>query len=686
MPAWGRRQSYPAVVGTTVALVAVFTATALLRPLIPDPEPNPIVARRGEFMQLATKELVKWRALEDRPFAEAKRTDRLVFMVVGCAWSWTGRQIDKNILIENEVAERLNHDFIPVRVDATFRPEWEFGPIPLTAAATGSDPGWYVLIVRPDGLPVAWLSRSDSRQKIETQTFLDLLTEVQKKKVQATSSMTEGIVPQMDAEAPYLAGNVTDQDGDLDSYAKRVTDLAKTPSLLGLNGIVAWHPWEWRFIMSKGSAGEAQAGLSTLLSTSKVDWLYGGLFRVATEPKAAGVKFDKLAIENADMANVFACLWSQTKNPIILNFARKTFDSVLRNFWKDGEVFSFEYSEDFDQGRNPRISLKPSLLRHKFPNDQRWLMEKLGLDVTSNPSMTIRVQDLTDYDADRNRYEDFFSRIKAILGIHQPMKGGADLVSNIAGISARLTETARILGDETRLHAALDLYPRVESYIAGTDGVVHTLQATPDAIAFLGDYTAMVDAQLQNFLATGNINSLESGRLILIRAKSIFGSSTDGVLGSIPPERTEPETKWVALPNVVDGSQGSLIGAYARLSQAYSLILRDTKSGLELRGNALTTMSRYAPLTKKLQFRIGALAHAMVQITNDQAVFVVGSGAEKTALRLSIGAGEKLVVPAIGNVRVDLQKRGPGIWICSHEKISGPYSERAAQDAMASLP
>src|SRR5678816_2492034 len=144
MPAWGRRQSYPAVVGTTIVLVGVFAVAAWLRPYIPEPEPNPIVVHRGQFMANASRQRIRWRSLDDNPFAEARRTDRLVVLLVGCAWNYQARAFDRNILMETEVAERLNREFVPVRVDATVKPEWESGPFPLGSSESGADPGWYL--------------------------------------------------------------------------------------------------------------------------------------------------------------------------------------------------------------------------------------------------------------------------------------------------------------------------------------------------------------------------------------------------------------------------------------------------------------------------------------------------------------------------------------------------------------
>lgn len=687
MPAWGRRQSYPAVIGATLAFVAVFTATALIRPLIPDPDPNPIVARRGEFMANASKHMIKWRALEDRPFAEAKRTDRLLFIVVGSAWNWTGREIDEYIFSESELAERLNRDFIPVRVDSTFRPEWEYGPMPLLAASTGTEPGWYVLIVRPDGSPISWLSRNAAAQKIEFQTFLDMLASAQKAKSVDSPEGVRAILSQMNTEAPYLKGARKGEGGSLDDYAGSVTTKAQSPALFEEGGLYGWHPWEWRFLLARGSLGEVQSGLTKILQSSKVDWLHGGLFRTATKPDLNGIKFDKLALENAEMASVLAMVGSKTNDPFILSVARATFDSVIADFVTDENTFSFEYSEDFEQGRTPLYSLKPSLFRRRFvQGDQDWLVKKLGMDVHTNPAMTIRVVDPQDFQADRERYEGFFRRLRDILGDHPPTKGGSDLLSNIGGLSARLTEAAKTLGDTERLRKATALFPKLLAYRVGHDGVARSLKPTPDAIAYLGDFTAMADAELQNFLVTGNIDALESGRLILARAAEIFGSEGIDILRSVPIERCPPEAVWVSLPNVVDGSQGSLVGAYARLAQAYSLIYQDTRAGEALRERARTIVSQYAPLTKKVGFRLGALAHAMTHVAADRAFFVVGGDAVNIALQLGVGAGDTLIVPAVGEVRKDLQVRGKGIWLSSQGIVTGPMTLAEAKDTLAALP
>lgn len=687
MPAWGRRQSYSIVVGTTVFTVAVFAVTALLRGAIPDPDPNPVTARRGEFMSLATKQTVHWRTLEDRPFTEARRTDKLVFLYVGCTWSWSARLIDKNVLVEPELAERLNREFIPVRIDASVRPEWEAGPFPLMAAATHADPGWYILVTRPDGTPLAWLARANSESRIDLQTLQNVLSAAERQSEIVDTGGNNPLDQQQMSESAFLNGRTRTESGDLGYYAVQVAQRAAERNAFQAQGVSTLKPWEWRFLLSAGLTPEASTGLEALVKSSFMDWLYGGVYHTVLTGRQTLPKFDKLASENAEMAAVFALWWSKAHQPLARQMAESLFDATLEHFVTPSDVFAYSWLDGGDLGREAHTSVRPKVMRSAFsPDEQKWAVQKLGLDPKTNPALVPHITDLADYDENPTRYERVFAEIRQSLGARKNNLGGRDLADNVATITARLCETARLLGDASRTEKALALATRVWDYRVGPDGVAQALKPTPDAIAYLGDYLAVCDASLQVFLCSGDASVLESGARILKRAKDIFGSGSDGSIRTIPPEREIKEVPWVAMPNVVDGSKGSLVGHYVRIGTAYSLLFRDQEFGKEIHASVTEIVARYASLTKKLPFQIGCLALGLVDATNDTALFVSGPNAKETATRLAKSMSGLMIAPLTGGLRKDLQSRGAGVWICQRDVVHGPLTESQAKAALRSPP
>ena len=132
--------------------------------------------------------------------------------------------------------------------------------------------------------------------------------------------------------------------------------------------------------MSAGRIDEARTGLRKLLQSGFVDWLHGGLFHTALGPDLRGVKFDKLTVENAEMANVLACLAAKARDPIYRQLAEATFNNVIDEFVTKDAVYSFEWADALDLGRNPSYSLRPSLMARRFtPSGHAWLRTRLGL-------------------------------------------------------------------------------------------------------------------------------------------------------------------------------------------------------------------------------------------------------------------------------------------------------------------
>lgn len=636
-------------------------------------------------MSLASKQAVRWRTLEDRPFTEARRTDKLVFLYVGCTWNWGARLVDKNILIEPELAERLNREFVPVRIDATVRPEWEPGPFPLMAAATNADPGWYVLVTRPDGTPLSWLARQDGQLRVDLQMLQNLITSAERQSEALDAGGSNTLAQQAQNESAFLLGRDPDESGDLTVYGQRVAEEATPPTPFETRGIASLRPWEWRFLLAAGMVPEATFGLEAVLQSQLVDWLYGGLYHELIRGNTYGPKFDKLAIENADMACVLAHWWAKTHQPLAKRMAQSIFDSTFDEFVSSEDVASYSWLDPKDLGREPQTSLRPRLMRKVFSaEEQQWMTRKLGLDPKTNPSMVVRVTDVGDYSSRRERYERVFAQIREALGKRVANTGGRDLADTLASTAARLCETARVLGDEPRQRRALALAARIWSYRVGPDGVAQALKPSPDAIAYLGDYLSVCDAALQMYLLEGEAKTLESGAMILKRALDIFQSGK--ALRSIPVERELKEAPWVGLPNVVDGSKGSLVGQFVRIGNAYSLLLRDQTLGKDLRTAVVSIVSQYASLTRRMPARIGCLASAMLWATEDRALFVTGPDSKSVADRLATVGGEALVAPLRPGLRKDIQSRGEGIWLCQGDVVSGPLSETSARTALRGSP
>ncbi|MBS1723482.1 MAG: DUF255 domain-containing protein [Armatimonadetes bacterium] len=686
MAAWGTRQVYPAVVGTVLVLTVVFTATAVIRPLIPQPDPNPVVNSPGAFMASAAKQRVKWRTLDDRPFLEARRADKALVLVVGCAWNWGGREFDKNVLESSEVAERLNREFVPVRIDADEDPEWLAGPFPLAAASQGVDPGWYVLVLRPDGRPLAWMVTKDWRTKFELGAFESVLTKAHRAMGEPDDKSTAVLAEQLLKERGELTGGSSDT-GDLAVYARRLQEAMSAPGVLAENGLQGLNTWEWRFLLAVGATTTAQEGVERTIEGPLPDWIDGGFFRTAVLAPSLETKFEKIAIENADAACLLAHLVAVTSDPSLRWMAERSFEAILDEFVSKGQVIAFTYRGSSALGRNGMNTFSPGVLASSFsPVEREHLARGLSLDPSTNPQMSPRVGDLGDMFSHLAEYQQEIERLRRLRKASPATIGPGDVADSTCHVVARLLESRRLLGGTKGLPEIRPLLDRVSEFRSGPDGVVRQLEGGRLGAPYLGDYLAYADACLQVYLTLGDSSWLDQGRAVLQRALQLFLSGKPSVLSALPKERLQASAQWTGLPEVTDLPRGSLTADAVRLSQMYSCLLRDRREGQALRQFALNGVAQYAPLTKAATRRIGSLAHAMAVTLADDYVVVTGPGALEASGELATIAPETLVFPAGKVVRADLEAKGAGAWIVRHGQVTGPMTVEQARSALTRSP
>lgn len=667
-----------------VVLVVMFTVTALLRPLIPPRETNAVGRSPGDFMKGASRQRVLWRTLADQPFAEAKRLDRPVVLVIGSQWNAAGRYVDKAIFSDNEVAERLNHSFVPVRIDASIEPEWSFGPVPIAIAQAKADPGWMIAVLQPDGKPLVWVAQSTYAFKLDSRTLQSLLTTAQRDMEVSGRKGNAELVDRSRAESEFLLAKIPGGGGDLTTYSSSLLDQLKESHQLSEGGVCHLYPWEWRFLLASGHGLEVQKYLGILATSNAVDWLDGGFFRIYGP---GTVRYDKVAVENADLTAALAATASRTGDQYLRQLALRSFDRILELFVHDGRAYGWTLLDAQTMGRSPRHSVRPSLVGRRFQGTEGVFVKSLlGVDPSLDSTMLPHVTDPDDYLRRSDKYEEYFSRWKKLTEDTPIEYGGEGLVDVECGLYSRLSEAARLLDEPGKLEALSGLFTSLQGFKTGPEDVMHTRSPDVNSIAYLGDYTAYAEACLQRYLAEGDLAALDQGRAVLSRAMKIFETDVPGVLGLIPAARATTDTPWIQWPNLVDGARGSVSGELVRLAQQYSCLYREQAFGQQLRQLALTQVSQCARITTQLQIRAGSLAHGMSLALGDRYAAVCGEGAVRTATSLSGLNPGVVVFPALGQVRKDLQAKGPGVYIAVLGDVQGPMSAVEAKAKLEAMP
>ena len=145
------RSTYPMVTFVLVCVSVVGALHYAFSGMIPLPPENSLADQPGEYVQQGSRQPVKWRLLTSETFAEARRLDKPIMLVLGCAWSSLARRADGLLFDAPDLAERINQQFIPVRVDLSQDPAFLSAYLPASRATVRFDTAFQIWFLDPAG-------------------------------------------------------------------------------------------------------------------------------------------------------------------------------------------------------------------------------------------------------------------------------------------------------------------------------------------------------------------------------------------------------------------------------------------------------------------------------------------------------------------------------------------------------
>ncbi len=144
--------------GVSLLMVLMAWLGMGLRKLERMQHPNALSQCTEAYLNACQYQLVNWREWRAETFSEAQKLNRLAFVEVGAYWSGRAKRIGRELFQDSGVADLLNREFIPVKVDADAAPKR--ARYLQQVAELFNLPLRYPLIVifTPDGKPVAALT------------------------------------------------------------------------------------------------------------------------------------------------------------------------------------------------------------------------------------------------------------------------------------------------------------------------------------------------------------------------------------------------------------------------------------------------------------------------------------------------------------------------------------------------
>lgn len=678
-----RRPSYQVVTGVVVVLAVLGSITTLLHPDLPPPKLHEDYSGKGGYFAQAAEQSIDWVSLSDSTFREAAALNRPLLLDVGAEWDRAGRAVDRSMFGDREVANLVSSDYIPVRVDIAEDPEWENAFFPLSRFEQGLSPTFQPYFLNPQGR-LYGLIPTYEMQSSDTAALVHALIASKKPplRTEGVEFSQQQLLDLNDIMAPHSQV--------LPNFATEIdkTEQAGDPLRGGFPSDGVIHPLAepFRFEIFAGRIDAAAKPMDSLLQGPLVDWLDGGFFE-SCDQNGGDLDFDKVASINAEMMSVVALYGALTHNPFAARVAHDTFQALtLRLTGSNGLLRTCRIADEVPSGRSRRSSFRPEDFRAVFNSgilpeaERRWAVSNLRI---GRSSYTISVPNpaviaTPEFD-------------KVLQDLRNAKRGVTPRFSatNYADVNgyacARLLECARLWGDGPALQSALALYRRLALFRKG-DQVRHDLLERGNGPK-LTDYLAVSDADLQAYLATGQVEYLTRGLNVLLSAKKLF--ELELVPGAWLMAKGSPLDlpKDYLCPELADNVVESCTAREIRLMDAYGCLLADNPAygtqAKALSAGVAAAISQFATSSSRLGIHAAGYYTACLQAFDPVWAIAVGPDAVDVASSLYRLAPTRIIAPAVGPVRPDLQTKTPGIYLIEGGRVRGPMTVAEASAALS---
>ncbi|MBX3119874.1 MAG: thioredoxin domain-containing protein [Fimbriimonadaceae bacterium] len=666
-----------------------------LEPFVPPLPTNRLQDESAPFLRQAMRSIIDWHPMSEEAFAKARREGKPIMLVIGVSSSSLGWTIENQIFTDTDVASFINRHFVCVRIDSQDSPQWLSTYLPLSRAQTGLQRGYQIWFLTPDGRYFDSAANFGTTVPAVWPALLDLL-EGQLDKYSERASTT----PQTEVTSPHQRDiellTHTPQVGlpDFQAQASAISALADIKNGgFPVFGRTTLRVGAFRYICLLDDENAFRAWMDPLLTSSIVDWMDGGFF-VALNNSNGLVRpdFEKNSLENAEMMQVLGLASALFGEGLYRRLALSTYDQFQAQWDSQGFVWASRLSDVRADGRSPSVSFPPRLLRETLKgSDLDFARDVLGLRVETNPAMTLVLRDPRAA-LESARFEPVLSKLRSARS-KEPKSTGELYLDVNATVLARMLQTARMIGDDDRLQRTLPFWMNIDRFRVADD-VVRTIGREDPPRAYLGDYLAYADAALQVFLSTGDPQAFQNGLRVLLRAKEVFVSSS-GVWNLMIQAPEQPGPVDVMTPEILDTYKESCTATAIRLCNSYSRLYRDAdlapdsdrvRTAFHLSQTAFNTMTRFAGLSEQIAFFGSGYFCASLGLMDDEHAITVGPQSVSLAKELFMRRPSRLVAPATGDVRPDLQKRKPGVYVISGDKVTGPMTvDQAVREMPARL-
>jgi uncharacterized protein YyaL (SSP411 family) len=307
---------------------------------------------------------VHWWPWGEEALAEARRTNRPILLSVGYAACHWCHVMAHESFESPEVAAVMNELFVNVKVDREERPDVD--AIYMQALTLlGEHGGWpLTMFCTPNGEPLWGGTYFPYPARYGRPSFIDVLKGVSQAfhdKPQDVETNRAGLLKALNQKAVSRGIEVRAEGpllppGLLDRIAERLAEECD-PVWGGFGSAPKFpSPYMFELIWRAWLSGRDKSRLFDAVTVTLdrmcqggiYDHLGGGFARYATDNEWLIPHFEKMLYDNAQLIDLLAMVWQETRSPLYAERIAETCDWSLREMVAEGGGFAATYDADSD--------------------------------------------------------------------------------------------------------------------------------------------------------------------------------------------------------------------------------------------------------------------------------------------------------------------------------------------------
>jgi uncharacterized protein YyaL (SSP411 family) len=318
---------------------------------------NRLIKEKSPYLLMHAHNPVDWYPWGDEAFAEAKTSDKPIFLSIGyatCHWCHT---MERECFENEEIAQLLNQIFVNIKVDREELPEIDSLYMEFAQSMMAGAAGWPLnVLLTPELEPffaTTYLPPESRHGLMGLSELIIRIQDVWHSEERDKLILQAAKIVEVFTESERSKGELLPTKESIDAAAELLFKMAD-PVYGGIKGMPKFPiGYQTSFLIRYSSKSKdsralflADRTLEMMYRGGIYDHLGGGFARYSVDEKWLVPHFEKMLYDNAILVNTYLEAWQFTKRPLFRQICEETINYVLRDMTDpQGGFYSAEDSE-----------------------------------------------------------------------------------------------------------------------------------------------------------------------------------------------------------------------------------------------------------------------------------------------------------------------------------------------------